>query len=378
MRFVFWWNIPCKGMIGVLREFCKLEPESVVYTGETSAHRLAMGWSKQSSLFPQHTIIKNLGQSQWRQDLERLFAGHRNDFHIVNGLVNSIFSPLLDDVIRSRTPYATMAEAPCNMYDGVRWLAKTALSPILQPWRHRRFAATARAFISLSGEKKHDLRNIEKLGFSRERIFPFGYYTDADPNFVYSPAEDGKIHLLCPGLLEKYKGVDILILAIRELHRRGVSGFHCHITGNGSRRNELEALVDKSAIREVVTLHGALDEKTYQKLLRNIDILVAPGRREPWGIRINEAIQRGQAVVTSDGLGASTLIERSGGGVVFKSASVDDLCAKLETLLIDRRALAATREKNRMFAPQISCETAAKRLHEILRKNVSLSYRACG
>ena len=63
-----------------------------------------------------------------------------------------------------------------------------------------------------------------------------------------------------------------------------------------------------------------------------------------------------------------TLIERPGGREGFKSASVDDLCAKLEPLLVDRNTLEAAKEKNRAFAPQISCEMMASRLHSILKK----------
>ena len=92
-------------------------------------------------------------------------------------------------------------------------------------------------------------------------------------------------------------------------------------------------------------------------------------RREPWrGNRINKAIRRGQSEGTSNGSGASTLIERSGGGGVFKSASVDDLCAKLEPLLVDRSTLEAAKEKNLAFASQISCDTMASRLRAILKK----------
>ena len=101
-------------------------------------------------------------------------------------------------------------------------------------------------------------------------------------------------------------------------------------------------------------------------MVETIDILVAPGRNEPWGIRVNEAIQRGQAVVVSDKLGASTLIEKSGGGAVFHSGSAADLCAKLKQFLCSSQSLAMAKKSNLIYKEQLSCTAAAKRLHEIL------------
>ncbi len=243
MKFVFWWDSPCKGMIGVLREFCKLAPDTVVLTGGTGKRREAMGWEPQKALFPQHKIIVAPTAKAWESLLHNELQNYLDDFHIVNGLVRPIFRPLLAEILQRRLPYATMTEAPCNMMNGTKKIVKSILGRVIQPIRHRKFAKTAQAFISLSGGKAEDLNNIERLGFPRERIFPFGYFTDQDDSFTYEPVDDGKLHLLCPGLLEPYKGVDLLVEAIGILPKNDLNKIVCHITGNGSEKKRLDARI---------------------------------------------------------------------------------------------------------------------------------------
>ena len=131
-------------------------------------------------------------------------------------------------------------------------------------------------------------------------------------------------------------------------------------------KNRLHRMISREKLDDVVILHGVLKEEEYCRLVEHIDILVAPGRNEPWGIRVNEAIQRGQAVIVSDKLGASTLIEKSGGGAVFHSGSVFDLCTKLKPFLCSSQSLTMAKKSNLIYKEQISCVVAAKRLHEIL------------
>ncbi len=365
MKFVFWWDSPCKGMIGVLREFCRLEPDTVVLTGKTGKRREAMGWMNQPCLFPQHVIMDYQSAEEWNSVQCRELQKYSGCFHVVNGLVRKTFRPLLSEILRQNLPFATMTEAPCNMMDGIKRPLKEIYMSRWLPLVHRPFATRAEAFLCLSGEKEQDLRKITHLGFPREKIYPFGYFTDEDPSFQYRKCDD-RIHLLCPGLLAPYKGVDLLVCAVAMLKKQNISNFVCHITGEGQMKNRLHRMISREKLDDVVILHGVLKEEEYCRLVEHIDILVAPGRNEPWGIRVNEAIQRGQAVIVSDKLGASTLIEKSGGGAVFHSGSVFDLCTKLKPFLCSSQSLTMAKKSNLIYKEQISCVVAAKRLHEIL------------
>ena len=92
MKFVFWWDSPCKGMIGVLREFCRLEPDTVVLTGKTGKRREAMGWMNQPCLFPQHVIMDYQSAEEWNSVQCRELQKYSGCFHVVNGLVRKELS----------------------------------------------------------------------------------------------------------------------------------------------------------------------------------------------------------------------------------------------------------------------------------------------
>ena len=178
MKFVFWWDSPCKGMIGVLREICRLEPDTVVLTGKTGKRREAMGWMNQPCLFPQHVIMDYQSAEEWNSVQCRELQKYSGCFHVVNGLVRKTFRPLLSEILRQNLPFATMTEAPCNMMDGIKRPLKEIYMSRWLPLVHRPFATRAEAFLCLSGEKEQDLRKITHLGFPREKIYPFGYFTE--------------------------------------------------------------------------------------------------------------------------------------------------------------------------------------------------------
>lgn len=119
-------------------------------------------------------------------------------------------------------------------------------------------------------------------------------------------------------------------------------------------------------ISDIVSFHGVLSESDMNALLKNIDILVAPGYREPWGIRINEAIQRGNAVICSDGIGASTLIEEGKGGSVFRSGDYIDLYSKLKEYFVSNNKLSKAKSNNLVYKERISCKVKAIELYNLL------------
>jgi glycosyltransferase involved in cell wall biosynthesis len=93
-----------------------------------------------------------------------------------------------------------------------------------------------------------------------------------------------------------------------------------------------------------------------------MDILVAPGYCEPWGIRVNESLQRGQPVICSDGLGASDLIVESGCGMVFQRDNYKQLADCMEIYIQDRNKIVQDSDKGLLYRDKISCHTKAKEL----------------
>ncbi len=371
-KTVFWWNIPCAGMINVLKSYCETcDQESIVVTGCLSASRKAMGWADKGKLFPNHIIISD---EDWATTSKSLIDKYPDRLHIFNGITHPArMKELIHYAISNNVAFCNMSEAYFNLENGMRKLAKNAYIRLLLPRHTRSIASKSLGVMCLSGNSQRDFKQFQRLGFKPDDIYPYGYFTDEGKEVHYVKSADGLIHLLCPGLLEHYKGVDVLIKAFKKLSDQGIDNFICHITGKGQMETRLKTMTQRQGLSNLVRFEGVLTAAEYGKLIPQIDILVAPGRVEPWGIRINEAIQRGQAVVISDGLGAASLIKDSNGGAIFPSGDSNALAECLIPLLKNPEYLAAAKQNNLEYKNAISCDRQAVILHkhisEILKKH---------
>lgn len=352
-------------MINVLKAYCEeIDYTAVVITGTLSSSRKAMGWDDKGKLFSTHVVLED---DEWQSKGVELLEQYKDRLHVFNGITHPArMSFIIRHAIGSGIKFCNMSEAYSNLQSGWRGLLKQLYLSLYLPCKVRPIARHSLGVLCLSGGAACNLRQFERLGFDRQRVFPYGYYTDEDEAYRYVKAADGKVHILCPGLLEKYKGVDILIKALDIVNKRGCGDYVCHITGKGSQELYLTSLVGKYGLENNVIFEGVLDAGSYADLLSHVDMLVAPGRVEPWGIRINEAIQRGNVVIVSDGLGAAELVRASGGGAVFKSGDCRDLADKIISFLNDADCLEQAKKRNQDYRPIISCSNQAKALSGII------------
>jgi glycosyltransferase involved in cell wall biosynthesis len=118
---------------------------------------------------------------------------------------------------------------------------------------------------------------------------------------VKSLPRDRPVRLGAVGRLEPFKGFAVAILAVRHLLRQGVP-VELHIAGNGPERSRLRDLTRRLAISDRVRFHGEVTQMT--QFYRNIDVLVCPSLREPFGLVSVEAQAWGCPVVAArvDGL----------------------------------------------------------------------------
>lgn len=224
--------------------------------------------------------------------------------------------------------------------------------------------------LCLSGSSQTDRRSLRRLGWRDEQIFPFGYFSEQPPVEADAPngPEDpaAELRLLCTGYLTKNKGHRVLLRALSLLKTRGLR-FHCDITGYGPEEARLRALSRSLRIDSAVAFRGVVPTEELNGLMRSADIFVAPGVLEPWGIRINEAIQAGLPVVVSDGIGACELVRASGGGVVFRSGDSEELADALFSLISEPEKLYKCKERCRNYRQHIHPRAAVNYFDKVMR-----------
>ena len=365
-RLVFWWSIPCKAISDVFRELSTSYEVTAVFTSGLSDDRQKLGWE-----LPElgAAAVVFLSETNWSTETKQILRAERDALHIFNGIhPYQRIRHALRLATQARMLTAVMSEAPNNSFTGLKWLAKEIYVRWLLPLKTRPTARNTLFVLCLSGAAEPALQSLGRLGFPTERIFPFGYFSEPPKaSGVSNPdAHRRVVRIVCTGYLTRNKGHALLLAALTALRHQGHE-FLCDITGYGPEESVLRAKASALGLDGCVIFHGVLPTAELDALQADADIFVAPGLREPWGIRVNEAIQAGLAVIVSDGVGACELVKSSGCGSVFLSGDRDSLAGSLASLMSNPVRLAECRAKAADYRHHIHPRVAASYLADVIR-----------
>jgi alpha-1,6-mannosyltransferase len=105
------------------------------------------------------------------------------------------------------------------------------------------------------------------------------------------------------------------------------------LVGAGPRESTLRARMTRRGDRRVIWRSFESDRDRIADILAAIDVYVAPGSTETFGLAPLEALASGTPVVSADCGGVAEQVARSGGGAVFASGDSADLARVVVELL---------------------------------------------
>lgn len=111
--------------------------------------------------------------------------------------------------------------------------------------------------------------------------------------------------------LSPEKRINLLINCMENL--KSENGYHLHIIGDGSLKNDLEELVNEKRLRNVVTFHGKLTREKIAKLYSTMDCFSLFSKRETFGVVYLEAIAAGLPVIATKCGGPEDFITKETG-----------------------------------------------------------------
>lgn len=157
----------------------------------------------------------------------------------------------------------------------------------------RRLASGVDYAVSVSEAAARTL--ADACGLASDVLFN-GFETE---RFVASPRERADhVVLFYVGRLERRKGVDVAITAVREHNASSSDPWQLVVAGEGPERARLEALAARD---EAVVFVGAVSDDEKRRWLRRAHALVAPSTRgESFGLVLLEAMASETLVVASD------------------------------------------------------------------------------
>ena len=190
-------------------------------------------------------------------------------------------------------------------------------------------------------------------------------------------APNGELVLLSIGRLQKRKGHDLMIKAVRQLTREGSRPLRYVIVGDGLERSRLEALVDECGVREYVTFAGEVSSERLPDYYAACDIFVLPNRVEGrdvegFGIVFLEAAASGKPTVGGRSGGVPEAMTDGVTGLLVDGTDVDELAATIKRLMESDTLRRSFGDAGRVRAVrEFSWEAAARRVsarHERLTR----------
>ena len=233
------------------------------------------------------------------------------------------------------------------LFRGAQTLVKKLPPPFR--WIERmtfRWADSAHARSNRAGQV------LAEKGFTRP-VHIIGHSVDIS---AFTPGEDAQLQerlravgpvALYLGRLSEEKGVEDFIRAVARLRDWGRT-VTAVIVGSGPEETALGRRIADWGLQDLVRMMPAVPHGDVVSYYRVADVVVVPSRTTAWiveqfGRTIIEALACGKPVIGSSAGEVPRLLERTGGGVVFREGDIEDLARCLAALLGDptrSRALA--------------------------------------
>ncbi len=176
----------------------------------------------------------------------------------------------------------------------------------------------------------------------RCRVIPLG----VDESRFTPVREDTTAELLFVGRLRHYKGLDVLLHALRHLE-----GIRLRVVGDGPMENAWRTLARDLGLLDRVRFEGQVPDERLPRVYHESRIFVLPStsRAEAFGTVLLEAMASGLPCITTEvGTGSSWVVRHGETGLVVPAADVHALRAALARLLADPAAAAAMGRAGRL------------------------------
>jgi phosphatidylinositol alpha-mannosyltransferase len=215
----------------------------------------------------------------------------------------------------------------------LRSRAMLAASPFLEPALEK---VGARVAVSEAARRTV----VEHVGGDAVLI-PNGVFVDRFASAQPRPewlGRDGTVGFI-GRLDEPRKGLPTLLAAMERVVTAR-PGVRLLVAGHGDDEEAVEDL--PAPVRDAITFLGTVSEPDKARLLRTVDVYVAPNLGgESFGVILVEAMAAGTAVLASDLDAFSRVLDDARVGVLFPTGDTETLAAELLALLADEPRRAA-------------------------------------
>lgn len=201
---------------------------------------------------------------------------------------------------------------------------------------------------------------LRRVGFSERVFYPFGYFLERKIVEQEQVAQAGVLRVIFSGSLIKRKGLDVAIAAVKRANSVSVRVM-LDIYGPGD--------IGKFLVDGLpgICYKGVYSQEDAQKIISGYDLLLVPSHHEGWGLVVNEALMQEVPVVVSDRVGAKTLVESSGAGLIFETGNIAQLADLLTDLSAHPDKIAIMKSRCAVVRDLITPRIGADYLEKVLK-----------
>ncbi|HEX8776464.1 MAG TPA: glycosyltransferase family 4 protein [Pyrinomonadaceae bacterium] len=173
----------------------------------------------------------------------------------------------------------------------------------------------------------------------------------------------GRRRVLYVGRLYEGKNVEVLIAALAELKRQGIT-LACDLIGDGSLRQALEAQVDSLGLRDTVRFVGAVGFERVLDAYELSDVLVLASENEGWPKALAEAMAFGLVCIGSD-RGLMPWMLGEGRGIAVAPGDANALARALGSVASSESLCSEMSARAALWAQSYSLEGLREALREL-------------
>lgn len=189
--------------------------------------------------------------------------------------------------------------------------------------------------------------------------------------------DQSKKNLLFIGRLEKVKGIDILLEAIRILVENNEAGnIHLYVFGIGTLENFVKMKIKADNLENYVTFKGFASAEDAALYLEQCDWLIIPSRNESIPVVLSDAVQMHRPIIVTDVGDMGYLVRKYSIGLVVPSENEKELAKAIKKAAILDEDYPIFKNNTNPLAELFDIGTAASRFvnmaQEIIKNKQTL------
>jgi glycosyltransferase involved in cell wall biosynthesis len=181
------------------------------------------------------------------------------------------------------------------------------------------------------------------------------------PDFSFVPE---KFYLIAVGRLVERKGFDVLIRAMKHLPGE----VDLLLVGDGPLETALRAIATEMGVAQRIHMLGYRKRENIYQLLRRSHCFVLSSMHEGLGIVVQEAMDAGLPVVSTDNGGQVDLIKQGRNGLLVKTGDDKALAEAIQSVYRDRNLAETMRHNNLADIRPLYIENNSKLYLEVFRE----------